>query len=76
MIPGLGRSPGEGEGYPLQRSGLENSMDSVIHGVAESRTRLTFTFTSWLIDSNVALASGVAHRDSLINMLFFRFFSL
>ena len=32
-IPGLGRSPGEGKGYPLQYSGLENSMDSVVHGV-------------------------------------------
>ena len=37
-IPGLGRSPGEGKGYPLQYSGLENSMDSVVHGVAESDT--------------------------------------
>ena len=32
-IPGLGRFPGEGEGYPLQYSGLENSMDYIIHGV-------------------------------------------
>ena len=39
-IPGLGRSPGEGKGYPLQYSGLENSMDCVVHGVAKSRTRL------------------------------------
>ena len=31
-IPGLGRSPGEGKGYPLQCSGLENSMDCVLHG--------------------------------------------
>ena len=38
-IPGLGRSPGEGRGYPLQYSGLENSMDCVVHGVAKSRTR-------------------------------------
>ena len=30
-IPGLGRSPGEGKGYPLQYSGLENSMDSIVH---------------------------------------------
>ena len=37
-IPGLGRSPGEGKGYPLQYSGLENSMDCIVHGVAESRT--------------------------------------
>ena len=34
-IPGLGRSPGEGKGYPLQNSGLENSMDCIVHGVAE-----------------------------------------
>ena len=37
-IPGLGRSPGEVNGYPLQYSGLENSMDCVVHGVAKSRT--------------------------------------
>ena len=32
MIPGSGRSPGEGIGYPLQYSGLENSMDCIVHG--------------------------------------------
>ena len=31
-IPGLGRSPGEGNGYPLQYSGLDNSMDSIVQG--------------------------------------------
>ena len=36
LTPGLGRSPGEGKGYPLQYSGLENSMDFIVHGVAES----------------------------------------
>ena len=40
-IPGLGRSPGEGKGYPLQYSGLGNSMDWIVHGVAKSRTRLS-----------------------------------
>ena len=40
-IPGLGRSPGEGNGYPLQYSGLENSMDCIDHGVAKSQTRLS-----------------------------------
>ena len=40
-IPGLGRSPGEGKGYPLQYSGLENSMECIIHGVAKSRTRIS-----------------------------------
>ena len=41
MIPGLGRSPGEGKGYPLQYSGLENSTDSIVDGVAKSWTRLS-----------------------------------
>ena len=36
MIPGLGRSPGEGKGYPIQYSDLENSMDCIVHRVAES----------------------------------------
>ena len=36
LIPGLGRSPGEGKGYPLQYSGLENSMDYTVLGVTES----------------------------------------
>ena len=35
-IPGLGRSPGEGKGSPLQDSGLGNSMDWLVHGVAKS----------------------------------------
>ena len=41
LIPGLGRLPGEGKGYPLQYSGLENSMDCIVHGVAKSRTQLS-----------------------------------
>ena len=50
-IPGLGRSPGEGNGNPLQHSCLENPMDggawkAAVHGVAEGRTGLSdFTFT-------------------------------
>ena len=40
-IPGLGRSPGEGKDYPLQYSGLENSMDCIVHGVAKSWTWLS-----------------------------------
>ena len=39
-IPGLGRSAGEGKGYPLQYSGLENSMGCIVHGVIKSQTRL------------------------------------
>ena len=36
LIPGLGRSPGKGKGYQPQYSGLENSMDYIVHGVAKS----------------------------------------
>ena len=41
LIPGLGRSPEEGKGYPLQYSGLENSMDYIVHWVAKSPTWLS-----------------------------------
>ena len=41
LIPGLGRSPGEGNSFPLQYSGLENSMDSIVHEVAKSQTQLS-----------------------------------
>ena len=50
MIPRLGRSPGEVKGYPFQYSGLENSMDCVVRGVAQSQTRLNdFHFTYMLL---------------------------
>ena len=39
-IPGLGRSPGEGKGYPLHYSGLENSMDCMVNGASKNQTRL------------------------------------
>ena len=48
-IPGLERYPGEGKGYPLQYSGLENFMDCIIHGVAKSWRDLTLTFRASLI---------------------------
>ena len=41
LIPGLGRSPGEGKGYPLQYSGLENSIDSLVHGITKSQTQMS-----------------------------------
>ena len=47
-ISGLGRSPGEGKGYPLQFSGLENSMDHIVHEVAKSQT--------WLSDFHVFIS--------------------
>ena len=56
-IPGLGRSPGEGNGYPPQYFGLENSMDCIVHGVAKSWTWLSnfhsvnifFTSCTWFL---------------------------
>ena len=36
-VPGLRRSPGEGKGYPLQYSGLENAMDCIVHGVTNGQ---------------------------------------
>ena len=59
-IPGSGRSPGEGNGNPLQYSCLENPMDggtwwATVHGVAKSRTRLS-NFTHSLM----AIVCGVA----------------
>ena len=41
LIPGLGRCPGEGKGYPLQYSGLKNSMNCIVHRVTKSRIRLS-----------------------------------
>jgi len=48
LIPGLGRSPGEGKDHPLHYSGLENSIDCIVHGVAKTWTRLN-DFHSWYI---------------------------
>ena len=68
LIPGLGRSPGEGNGNPLQYSCLENPMDGgawwvTVHGVAKSWTRLSdFTFTLCDIMTLFAVASILAKR--------------
>ena len=52
LIPGLGRSPGEGKGYPLQYSGLEK-----VHGVTKSQTQLRDFHFNW---SLLGLVSGWA----------------
>ena len=44
LIPGLGRSAREGKGCPLHYSGLENSMDCIVHGVAKRQTQLSEFF--------------------------------
>ena len=56
LIYGLGRSPGEWKGYPLQHSGLENSRDYIVHGVAKRWIQLSdfhflFTFSQSTINS-------------------------
>ena len=53
LIPGLERSPGEGNGYPFQYSCLENSVDrgawqAAVHGVAKSWTRLSHTYMLYI----------------------------
>ena len=56
LIPGSGRSPGEGNGNPLQYSCLENSMDggawwAIVQGVAKSQTRLS-DFTHYFMHAD------------------------
>ena len=53
LIPGSGRSAGEGIGYPLQYSGLENSMDCIVHGVAESDTTEQLSLSCHFISFSV-----------------------
>ena len=51
-MPGLGSCLGEGNSYPLQYSGLENSMDCLVHGVSNSQTLLSdFHFTIVLVSA-------------------------
>ena len=53
LIPGLERSPGERKGYPLQSFDLENSMDCIVHGVAELDTtvRLSLSLTDHCLNA-------------------------
>ena len=59
LISGLGRSPGEGKGYPLQCSGLENSMDCIVLGVAKiGHNWATFHFHPTCRESTFLLGEG------------------
>ena len=66
---GLGRSPGEGIGYPLQYSGLENSMDrgawqALVQGVTESQTWLSdFHFSFFLVRGTEVRKDLCCHLD-------------
>ena len=69
-IPGLGKSPGEGKGYPIQYSRLETSMDCIVHGVTKSQTRLSDfhwnLLESVLCINQLLLLSSRAVSDSLL----------
>ena len=65
LIPGLGRSPGEGKGYLLQYSGLENSMDCIVHGIAKSGTILS--------DFHLCVQCAVISPVEFLNVIIFQF---
>ena len=65
-VPGLGRSPGEGKGCPLQYPSLENSMDCIVHGVAKSRTWLSEFHFHFQVDLLVRLTH--VHQGKLVKV--------
>ena len=71
LIPGLGRSPGEGKCYPLHYSGLENSMDCIGHGVAKSRSPTeqlslsTCSVYKWTLQPMSGLVSSIRKDEVL-----------
>ena len=75
LIPGLGSSPGEGNGYPLQYPGLKNSMDCIVQGVAKSQTRLSdFHFaTNFCLAHSSPFSEGTEkkkkNRESFLTIL-------
>ena len=62
-IPGLGRSAGEGNGYLLQYSGLENPMDCIAHGVAKRHNWVTFTSPSIDMDIKQSTFLVIVERN-------------
>ena len=54
-IPGLGKLPGEGNGYTFQYSDLENSMDCIVHGVTKNQTRLSDFHFQNIIKGDIVL---------------------
>ena len=65
-IPRLGWPPGEGKGYPLQYSGLENFMDWIVHGVAKGWTQLSDFHFHWISNMNKSSIWLItfAHKNS------------
>jgi len=76
-IPGSGRSPGEGNGYPLQCSCLENSLDrrawwATVHGVENSQTRLTLHFNNLLKLLSNPLGCFCLHRKEVTSLTYLK----
>ena len=66
-IPGLGRFPGEGKGYPFQYSGLESSTDCIVHGVMKSRILLSnFHFHLLLFRGLLVVKNPPAMQDTWV----------
>ena len=73
LIPGLGRSPGEGRGYQLYSSGLENPTDCIVHGVTKSRTRLSnFHFTLYKDDTQLHKAFHIFIKNAYHFVVYLR----
>ena len=76
-IPRLGRSPGEGKDYPLQYSGLENSIDCIVHGVAESDTTERLHFFFLCMKCSLSISNFLEEISSLsLSIIFIYFFAL
>ena len=73
LIPGLGRSAGEGNSYLVQYSGLENSMDCLVHGVAKRDTTEQLSLSILLTDRSdfqeLLLSEKNQSTESIYNML-------
>ena len=73
LIPGLGRSAGEGNSYLVQYSGLENFMDCLVHGVAELNTTEQLSLSILLTDRSdfqeLLLSEENQSTESIYNML-------
>ena len=73
LIPGLGRSPGEGKGYQIHSSGLKNSTDCIVHGVTKSRTWLSdFHFTLYKDDTQIHKAFHIFMKNAYHFVVYLR----
>ena len=68
-IPGLGRSPGKVNGFLLQYSGLENSMDCIVHGITKSQTWQWISLSYRYINSNTNYMKQIILAFSSVQLL-------